>query len=549
MSEQNDQQDNAGQEPAAPKLPPPFPMQPPSGFFPPDGIAESDEDLPADPDPSTETLSTPPATEDIPASSMSETDVDDTPVRVVARGSSEYVTQPYPVFSEIKEEVWNDNDVTLVVPAESRRVIEQTLESMAPGEQQQIVGQGDWVEAAGQGMLLSPLAQMNDNLSADPSRNWNQTIQNKGGRMLEISRPKINDADNAILRGTAARLRMRAQLGMGTTYRIPLWHSGLWITLRSPSDGALLELDRKLTEDKTVLGRQTSGLMYSNASVFLADPIMQFAMDHLVSSTFKNPDPDEVRKRISVHDIQQIAWGLACAVWPNGFQYVRAILGSTPKENRVVKGKISVSKLQYVDHNMLSEKQIAHMSIITTGSMDDAQLKAYRDEFTRWGETRVELKDGSAVHLHVPSFDDHVNAGQRWINDIVTMTDRVFGMDQDPDARRAYIAGQGKASILRQYAHWVKWVEMGNASTDPEVRDEEAVSGILDDLSGDDAVRDIFLKGVVDFAEKTTVSFIGVPTVGDEEEKWPRHPHVLPIDAMSTFFILLKQKVPQILTR
>jgi hypothetical protein len=136
------------------------------------------------------------------------------------------------------------------------------------------------------------------------------------------------------------------------------------------------------------------------------------------------------------------------------------------------------------------------------------------------------------------------------VNDIVVMTDRVFGMDQDADARRNYISTQGKATMLRQYAHWIKYAEFGTSSTDQENRDEESLAGILYDLSSDDQLRDAALRAVIQYAEDTTVSLIAVPTVdGREENIFPRHPHLLPIDALSVFFTLLKQKLQFILTR
>ncbi|WP_321936375.1 hypothetical protein [Paraburkholderia sp. J8-2] len=223
---------------------------------------------------------------------------------------------------------------------------------------------------------------------------------------------------------------------------------------------------------------------------------------------------------------------------------------ATDSPNRVVEGTINVSKIQWNDTAAFSEAQLAHMANITTGSMSDDAVLAYQKAFTKRMERRVELRDGTSAPLQVPSLQEHVLVGQRWVNDIVTMTDKVFGMDQDPDARRAYFSNQGKATMLRQYAHWIKFAEMGTNSTDQETRGEESLAGILDDLSADDTIRDAILKAVIQYAEDTTVSFIAVPTVDAREENiFPRHPHLLPIDALSTFFTLLRQKLPLILMR
>lgn len=534
-----------------PRIIPPMPGASPAGVVPPEeltpvatmpsgGIEEIDE--PAQP-PLEETASEPTAEagSDLPVE-------DDRPVRVVTRPPSDHVNQRYPVLDPLSDP-WNDDAVALMIPGETRRRVEEVLNTMSDGEQQAIAENARWMATAGAGLADTPLADMNASLSDREGSLWEQVVH-VNGRALGISRPKIGDGDNAILRGTAARTRMRSQLGMGTEYRVPLWHSGFWITVRSPGEDQLLELDRKLSEEKIALGRATTGLLYSNASVFNVNHITQFVLDQIVSTTLKNGTRTNIERLISIHDIQTLAWGMACAVWPNGFQYARAILGKVPAENRVVEGKINVSKLQWTDTAAFTETQLAHMANITTGAMTDDAVIGYQKTFAKRMERRVELRDGTAVTLQVPSLQDHVTVGQRWVNDIVTMTDKVFGMDQDPDARRAYISNQGKATMLRQYAHWIKYAEMGTSSTDQENRDEEALAGILDDLSSDDTIRNAILKAVSVYAEDTTVSFIAVPTADEREENiFAPHPHLLPLDALSTFFTLLRQKLQLILMR
>jgi hypothetical protein len=333
---------------------------------------------------------------------------------------------------------------------------------------------------------------------------------------------------------------------LGGQYRIPLWNSGFWLTVKTPGDDAILELDRKLAEEKIALGRATAGLLFSNASVFIVDYVMQFVLDHMVSSTLKDSSRENISKRISIHDIQHVAWGMACSIWPNGFQYARAVLGDTPEKNRVVEGRINVSKLQWIDVASMTDWQIKHMANITIGSMTNDDLERYQKEFTIRGEKRISLNENVHVNLAVPSVDEHLISGQKWVNNIVTMTNRVFGMDQDDAARNAYVTNQGKATLLRQYGHWVKSVELGTGL----VTDLDTIEKQLDLFSSDDTSRDLIMNEVIKYAEDTTVAFIAVPTVDErEEEKFPRMPHLLPIDALTTFFTLLRQKLPQILTR
>lgn len=460
------------------------------------------------------------------------------------REPSTHVEQQFPVFEKLKDP-WDDEAITLVVPSEQTGELEGVLEAYSKGDQENLVKNEKWITAAGMGIAHQPRLDMNDKLSEREGSKWRQVVTHNG-KALGITKPKLGDDDNAILTGERAMMRTRAYMGLGGQYRIPLWNSGFWITIKTPDEAAILELDRKLAEEKIALGRATAGLLFSNASVFIVDHVMQFILAHMVSTTLKDSSRENIAKRISIHDIQHMAWGSACSIWPNGFQYARAVLGDTPEKNRVVEGKINVSKLQWIDVGSMTDWQIKHMANITIGSMTNDDLERYQKEFTIRGERRISLNENVHVNLAVPTLDEHLISGQKWVNNIVTMTNRVFGMDQDDADRNTYINNQGKATLLRQYGHWVKSVELGTGL----VTDLETIDDQLSLFSSDDVARDLIMNEVIKYAEDTTVAFIAVPTVDErEEEKFPRMPHLLPIDALTTFFTLLRQKLPQILTR
>jgi hypothetical protein len=460
------------------------------------------------------------------------------------RAPNPNVEQGFPVYQPLTDP-WDDDVITLVVPDEQAGKLETALASYSKGDQENLAKDERWIAAAGMGIAMQPRLDMNDKLDERAGAKWRQVVTHNN-KALGITKPKLGDDDNAILSGERALQRTRAYMGLGGQYRIPLWNSGFWLTVKTPGDDAILELDRKLAEEKIALGRATAGLLFSNASVFIVDHVIQFVLDHMVSATLKDSSRENVTRHISIHDIQHLAWGMACSIWPNGFQYARAVLGDTPEKNRVVEGKINVSKLQWIDIASLTDWQIKHMANITIGSMTNDDLERYQKEFTIRGERRISLNENVHVNLGVPSVDEHLISGQKWVNNIVTMTNRVFGMDQDDAARNAYVTNQGKATLLRQYGHWVKSVELGTGL----VTDQATIESQLDLFSSDDTARDLIMNEVIKYAEDTTVAFIAVPTVDErEEQKFPRMPHLLPIDALTTFFTLLRQKLPQILTR
>jgi hypothetical protein len=453
------------------------------------------------------------------------------------------VCQESPVFLPLGQ-AFDPDGITMAIPGASEAEMTAALAAMPNTDMGATEAGRDWMLSAQEGYRNATPRNMLAEAGDREGSRWEQTVKSERGP-IGASRPKQSDTNGVKLRGEDAVLAVRQAIGLGGIIRIPLWHSGFHITLKTPSDAAILELERRLTEEKVLLGRMTNGMLFSNTSVFIASYLVEFAMAHLYSSTLKNKE--NIADKIVSHDIQHIAWGLAVAIWPTGFQYVRSVLGETDAQNKVLRDKIAIGKLQWTDTTQLTKWQVNHMSNVVTGSMTDDSIEKYRQEFLNQSARKVQINDNLAITLKVPSLSEHIASGQKWVNGIVVMTDRVFGMDQDVDDRNKYIFEQGQATYMRQYSHWIESIELGNGAV---IDDSETIEETISALSSNDEIREKFIDFTVKYIEDTTVSMIAVPTVAaSEEQKYPRWPHLLPIDAMATFFTLLGQKVSQIRAR
>ena len=453
------------------------------------------------------------------------------------------VKQDYPVFAPLDGE-FDPAAITVAVPGAREEELQAALEVMPNIDLGATEAGREWVGMAQAGYRNATPRKMLTDIDTREGAMWEQSVKSERGA-IQASRPKQEDSAGVSLKGEAGVLAVRQQIGLGGIIRIPLWHSGFHITLKTPTDAAILELERRLTDEKVLLGRMTNGMLFSNTSVFIASYLVDFAMQHLYATSLRSKD--NIAEKIVSHDIQHLAWGLATAIWPTGFQYVRSVLGETDAQNKVVKDKIMVGKLQWTDTSQLSKWQINHMTSVVNGSMTDDSLKKYREEFLNQTPRKVQITDKLSITLKVPTLAEHIASGQKWINGIVVMTDQVFGMEQDLDERNKFIYEQGQATYMRQYAHWIEAIELSNGAI---IEDPETIDATIDALSADDTIRNKFVDAVVKYIEDTTVSMIAVPTVAaSEEQKYPRWPRLLPIDAMATFFTLLDQKVSQIRAR
>lgn len=464
------------------------------------------------------------------------------------------IVEEYKVFHEVDDKKWKDDEVTLALAQDRQDIIEESIQSIGVDEVNLIANEASrehWASIAAAAIYTNQVGGFFDDVFDRPGSEWHQTVKTDG-RELKAGSPKFSDTSETNLTGDKAVMHVNQLLGLGGLFTIPLWHSGFWITIKAPHDSEILELHRRITSDKISLGRRTYGMVYSNTSVYYVKAVMDFVFAHIFSCSLKCSRED-LPKHISSLDIETLVWGVACGIWPKGFQYSRSVLltgedGVTSQKE--IRGLLDVSKLFRYDVKALTAWQTKHMLSRNNTSMGVESLERYRNEFSIGGERVVNLRDGVVkIVLRVPSLDEYITAGYTWVDGISNMVMNALGMEADDNVRNSYINEQGKASALRQYVHWVKQVE---TQSDKQIVDRESIERTFDSLSQDDEIRTSFLDEVKKYMEDSQISVVGTPcATADEEKKYalPRFPHLYPLNTMATFFTLLVQKVGRITSR
>lgn len=459
------------------------------------------------------------------------------------------IVQTSDVFSPVDGK-WNADADTLHLPGgnveQVRHVINDgpniSLDDNAAGR--------EWAESLRESADALCVRGIGDVAAKRETAEYHQRIDSERGPLCAgIPNLKFNTGEK--VGGVRAVLRVRSLLGMGSILQIPLWHSGFWITIKAPSEGALLELQRRLIDEKINLGRNTHGLAFANTSVFIAGWLIDFVFAHIYDTTVKGEF--DMRKHIKVLDIPTIIWGLACTIWPNGFQYSRACIADPEKCNHVIHEKLNLSKIHWVDRNSLTQKQINHMMSRGGTSMTIESVEAYQKEFQRGMGRTIHFGDNDqlAITFKTPNVDEYIESGYKWINNIVSMIDAAMTSERNDTVRNIRVAEIGKATSMRQYAHWIESIDAAGMIAD----DVETIEQIVDTLSSDDAIRTKYFTEVIRFIDDATMSLIAIPSFEcpscNQTQKAPheRFPHLLPIDVMSSFFTLLVQRLQKIHAR
>lgn len=398
-----------------------------------------------------------------------------------------------------------------------------------------------WVDALKRGMDLTYVGGELDTLSEEQNTLWRQSLK-AGDNELSAAKPKFSDNHTTNLTGEAALLRVRDLTGMGSTIQIPLYHSGIWVSLKAPSDGDLLELERRAAEIKVSLGRQTRGRIFSNITVALSGIVVDFALAHIYRTTVK---PEEVEKAgglrnlILQQDIPTLLWGLVLLIYPGGFNYSRSLISNAREE--VITRKLNIGRLQCVNNRAFSDKQLRHIARRFDSSMTVTELENYRSEFIELSPKEVKITDAIRIVFSPSNITKHLEDGQYWINSIVARADTILSFQQNSPERDQYLISQGKASVTCQYTHIVNKIIVGENQV---INDKETIHNALATLSGNDTFYNNFFTEVAKYLRSTVVSIIALDTLSKEEDERaeqenPNFPHLIPLDMIQTFFTLL----------
>ena len=464
------------------------------------------------------------------------------------------------------EEVWtspaefNEDEDTIALPGNFEREVKEVLNT-APNIDY-ITGSPEaakWGRDLAAGLqMLSYKETFVPNFERE-GQHYGQFIDYNNVK-LKARQPKLKTTENQILRGERATLRLVSHLGLGSTVQIPLWHSGFWITFKPPTESELVELDRLLSNDKIKFGRYTYGMIFSNTSVYINDRLIDFALSHIYDTTIKNEVTlEELKGLIVSQDIQTLLAGFACTMYPNGFQYSRSCVANPEKCNHVIQERLNLKNLILPHRGILTDSQKAHMSNWRPGSKDIESIKDYQAQLSRIQPKRIVFNKDKpsefSMMLKSPTIIEYVEAGHRWISNIVDMVEDVLSKEKESRDRNALIIRHGQATAMRQYAHWVQSIEFASNA----IEDTPTIESNLDILSADDYIRNTFLESVSDYINDSTFCIVGIPAYNcpnpkcgasvDSPIKLPYHTNIIPLDVVQVFTNLLTQRVERISTR
>lgn len=344
--------------------------------------------------------------------------------------------------------------------------------------------------------------------------------------------------------------------GTGTTFDIPMWHSGIWLRLKTPTLQDITAFTRELAEIKIDVGSQSRGLAFSNVNHLLQSAAVNFALTFVTDASIPYRSPSDIKAKLDDRDSGLLLLGLACNMYPNGYHYAAPCVADPKECQHVVHENLNLRELAVVDRSSLTRWQVSLMNRRLAKSTEE-DLKRYREEHTL-GRDRLVWFNEIGLMLAAPTAEQQERAGRAWIDGLIEMSHGAFNEPPHGPNRNRFINELANSSSARQYAHWVKGVYEKDPEAPDGVRllseDEEFISKVLTSVFTEDQYMDLFKEKVTEFIQDSLVAMPAIHSYNCPQCNSPaaekfhqRFQHLIPVDPLSLFFILANRRLNQIL--
>lgn len=379
---------------------------------------------------------------------------------------------------------------------------------------------------------------------------WRQDVEHEGKRMSLMAGNPLSTKSNGPISGEDAILKINSALDLGAVVRVPLWHSGIWVSIKAPSSTKLITVDRLIANEKIILGRQTNGMAFSNVSVYLRKTLIDLLLDCIIDTSVLEYTKGSLLEIIKVTDYHTLIWGLTCSIYQDGYQISQPCINDISKCNHVVEEKIAISKIAWIDNHALKNEHRDFMWNSLMNKQSKEAILEYQNS-APWNEIRsIPVTDKFTLQLSVPSLKDDLDGGMKWVDDIVKEVDKLFtDVSEDDDLRNVRISERARASTLRQYVSWMATCEVLEGEDDPEpvnITDRDTIAVACESMTSNLPACDKIFKEIGKYIDDSSIAVIGIPSYDcpkcgkNNSIKELTCPEIIPLAIDENFFILIR---------
>jgi len=410
---------------------------------------------------------------------------------------------------------------------------------------------------------------------------WRQEVATENGTPIKITSPRMRNTGGGVISGDQAINFLTGISGVGAMTRIPLWHSGIMITLDSFTEDALLELNVKIGSIRSDAGRDTKGAVFTGDDVLIVGVILDFILKNVTNtSIIKKMSTKELRDIILVSDIPSLIVGALQVIYPKGYPLyhpctnvntgpdAEACNYSVESESNLKAlgdfkpdSNMSFKKTLWIDKSIIDDDVIEHMSVAdNTHRIDEVKKyqKKLHAEFDPACSSAVMRNDDRSritVHFKTSNISSYITEGTNWVNGIATKVNSIMvnSVASDPDTkekeRQLFMVQYTQMLELLKQSSWVSYIEIidkGDANSRTVINDEKSIKRSLAVISNFDGGRTKFKDAVQMYKETANIAFTGLPNYtcpgcgNSQTDADAKHPTLIPINMVGYFFTIME---------
>lgn len=400
-----------------------------------------------------------------------------------------------------------------------------------------------------------------------------QKVIDAEGKGIRIKHPKYKAShDNDELSGPEAFKYISGMVGVGNVTIIPLWHSGLVITLDSFRERKLLTLSLDIARHRIGLGSATRGASFTGDDVYIVGTIVDFILSHVIDCNLKGWRMDKLKALILVNDIPALLAGALSGIYPSGYPIAHSCINSgTSKCNYTSElkrkdngdyepdGLLDFSKVLWVDKSRLDNTAITHMSV-TEQLYSNGDVKRYQtartDNIPNGDDLIWQHPSGTGgirVHFKIPSIKEYTVMSKNWISQVVAMVDSAMLLEADLDAdelkakRNQLMIDYSMTMDVVKHANWIGYITVIDPDgSERSVSGDDDINKSLEIFNEIEGFTDKFVSLAQQYKENSIFAFTGLPNfecpVCHEGQVDPNNarPTLIPINMVGYFFTILE---------
>lgn len=389
-----------------------------------------------------------------------------------------------------------------------------------------------------------------------PGSVWKQSLQTANGHRIHGRTFDYKSVGNSKLTGANAVAYAAGVSGAGRPTTFPMMSSGWTAMMRAATNAEWAYYYDTLNEKRAELGRSTIGVGFGASRALYVGSALSFALDHMTGASFKTTqigeDRSSILRYLSVFDIDAYLTAFLVACHPDGFP-VRLPCSNPQTCNHVMELDANLRTMMVWDESIFTEAEKAHMARTRPGEVDFESMIAYQ-EGLRTNQSRIvkirhsaHIDEDISIEFAPCSAQEYIESSERYIEAVRASMRDLVSEKTSPQKRAEIQNRHFNAAPMREYAHLVKAIHIGEAVLEANPDNKENPRYDIEDYlvraSESEVMRTQFREAAIKFQQDALTGMLVVPEYkcpacghGNAHSENQRFLNCTPVDVPKVFF-------------